>query len=79
MFIDISMNKETFNIIILNSFKNNIEKVKIMELGHSTKGKNRGYGLSLVKDIIKTDSEKYELEFDIEEKLFKSVLRMKTL
>ena len=52
-----------FKMEIINSTLNKLEKVKIMENGFTTKGKNRGYGLSLVKDIIRID-DRYKLEFD---------------
>ena len=37
---------------ISNTYTNQIELNKIYESGHSTKGKNRGYGLYLVKTIV---------------------------
>lgn len=45
---------EDKNIVfeISNTFINKINIDKIDEKGYSTKGKNRGYGLSLVKDLI---------------------------
>jgi len=63
LFIDIKINKENFEMNIINSCENTLEKNKLMDLGFSTKGKNRGYGLSLVKDIIRND-DRYKLEFD---------------
>ena len=41
-----------------------------MDAGFSTKGKNRGYGLSLVKDIIKKN-DKYNLFLNISDLMFK--------
>lgn len=41
-----------FKMIISNSFNNKIEKDKIGKKRFSTKGKNRGHGLLLVKHII---------------------------
>lgn len=69
--IEISMFKGIFKINISNSYSGEVDKNKIMDLGFSTKGNNRGYGLSLVKDIIKRDS-KYSLTFDINDDLFKT-------
>ena len=39
-------------IIITNTFQNNIEMVKIGKERFSTKGKNRGHGLLLVKQLV---------------------------
>ena len=75
--IDITMNKGIFEMYMVNSCENNIEKSKIMELGFSTKGKNRGYGLSLIKDIIRND-DRYNLDLNIENKEFKTYFSMKT-
>ena len=64
-------------MIILNPCDQNIEKSKIMELGFSTKGKDRGYGLSLVKDIIRND-DRYKLDLIIENNEFKTSFLMNT-
>lgn len=61
--IEVSMIDGLFKMEIVNSTSSNLEKLKIMENGFTTKGKNRGYGLSLVKDIIRIDS-RYKLDFD---------------
>lgn len=70
IFIEISMYRESFKINISNSYFGKIEKSKIMDAGFSTKGKNRGYGLSLVKDIIKKN-DKYNLFLNISDLMFK--------
>lgn len=75
--IEIEMHKGIFEICITNSHDNKVEKSKITELGFSTKGKNRGYGLSLAKDIIR-DNENYSLSFDITEVEFKATFTIKT-
>ena len=59
MTIEILMDKLTLILIISNSFKGEIELDKIDEEGYTTKGKNHGVGLSLVKEIIDS-SEKLE-------------------
>lgn len=76
LLIEISMKNGIFNLEIINSTLNNVEKTKMMEIGFSTKGKNRGYGLFLVKDIIRTDN-RYMLDFDILEKEVKTYFEMK--
>lgn len=73
--IDISMNKGIFEMHMINSCEKNLEKSKIMELGFSTKGRNRGYGLSLVKDIIRND-DRYKLDLYTENNEFKTTFKM---
>lgn len=53
-YIIISVYLEKNNIIfeISNTYKGNIDMSKIDKEGYSTKGNGKGYGLSLVKDII---------------------------
>lgn len=77
IFIEITMFKGIFKMNIANSYKDEIEKYKIMDVGFSTKGRNRGYGLSLVKDIIENNS-KYNLSFDIKESIFKIEFQVNT-
>lgn len=50
--IEIYLINEKVNIIISNTFDNNIDKDKIGNIKFSTKGKNRGHGLLLVKSIL---------------------------
>lgn len=75
--IEISMSKYIFKINIENSHNDKIEKFKITDPGFSTKGKNRGYGLSLVNDIVKNDG-KYNLSFDITDSTFKTIFTVST-
>lgn len=53
--IEILIDKEKLLIIISNSFKGKIELGKIDEEGYTTKGKEHGVGLSIVKDIVTTN------------------------
>lgn len=69
LFIEFVIINGTFKMNIVNSNNIIIEKNKIMELGVSSKGKNRGYGLSLVKDIVRND-ERYNVEFEQNNKEF---------
>ena len=46
----------TINFVISNTFNENINLDKIDEAGYSTKGKERGIGLSLVKDIVEKNN-----------------------
>ena len=62
--IDLEIFEEN-NIIkmnLINNCTNMVDKDKIIESGYSTKGKNRGYGLSIVNNIIKNNE---KLEIDI--------------
>lgn len=54
--IEILVNsKNNLEIIIANSFIGNIDINSINNIGYSTKGRGRGIGLSLVKDIVNTN------------------------
>lgn len=50
--IEATYEKDYIEIAFSNTFNENIELDKVDSEGYSTKGKGRGYGLSLVKDII---------------------------
>ena len=50
--ISIYKDKESLVIIIGNTYKENIDINKIDEYGYSSKGKNRGVGLHIVRKII---------------------------
>lgn len=54
--IEMMMDNNRLTIIISNSYKGKIEIDKIDKEGYTTKGKNHGVGLSLVKDIINSNS-----------------------
>ena len=58
--ICLSCKKNVFEFKITNSFTKKINANEIMNSGYSTKGKNRGYGLALVNEIVKkNDKIKY--------------------
>lgn len=59
--IEAECNKDKLNFSISNTYKGGINLSKIDNAGYSKKGKNRGYGLSLVHDIIskRDDVEQY--------------------
>ena len=50
--IEIYIIKEKINIIISNTYANKIDENKVGKEKYSTKGKNRGHGLLLVKRIL---------------------------
>ncbi len=63
--IEVECNKDKLNFSISNTYKGGINLSKIDNAGYSKKGKNRGYGLSLVHDIIsKRDDVKQYREFN---------------
>ena len=53
--------------------KKKIEIDKIYEEGYSTKGKDRGYGLALVKKIVDSN-DKFENQIEISKTLFSQIL-----
>ena len=63
-------------ITISNNFEGILELNKIEEKGYSTKGKGRGYGLSLAKQIMERD-ENLKLEREIIGNMFKQKLKLK--
>ena len=76
--INISLYKESnlFCIKISNNYKNKIEIDKIYEQGYSIKGKDRGYGLALVKKIIDSN-DKFENQIEISKTIFSQILSIK--
>lgn len=50
--INVYMENEKVVFEISNSFINDVDLDKIYDFGHSSKGKNRGYGLPIVKTIV---------------------------
>ena len=73
--IELRQVKGIFEISIINSHNEKIDKSKIMNVGFSTKGNNRGYGLSLVNEIVNNNS-KYSIFFDITNSDFKVNFRV---
>ena len=50
--IEIYLNNNDVEIIISNSYLGKVDTKNVNEKGYSTKGKNHGYGLPLVKNIL---------------------------
>jgi len=68
--IEVYTNKEKeFKMIISNTYKNDIDKNKLGKERTSTKGKDRGHGLLLVKHIVNRN-EKFKIETEITEKIY---------
>ena len=73
--IEFSIRKNTFIMSMRNSCSKNIKISNVIEMGFSTKGKNRGYGMSLVKDILNKNQNIY-LDINIENNQFISNLEI---
>ena len=77
-YISLEMKKEDNKILIIieNSTDKKVDTSKIMGTGFSTKGKNRGYGLSIVNDIIK-NNDKIEFTMNSYGSMFETILKIK--
>ena len=64
-------------IDITNNFKGNLDLDKINNIKYTTKGKGHGYGLTLVENILKEESEKLENEKSINRDTFTQTLKIK--
>ena len=71
----ISPNLE-FKLIVSNTFNNEIEESKIGKERFSTKGKNRGHGLLLVKQLV-NKNDIFEVKREIQENLYIQVITIK--
>lgn len=68
--IVILSDESEISIIISNSFKDKPITYKIFEKGYSTKGKNRGLGLSIVRELNEKKYPNMDISTKIEKKLF---------
>ena len=67
-----------FKLIISNNFNNQIEETRIGKEKISTKGKNRGYGLLLVKQLVEKNNI-FEIKTEIKEDLYIQTIVVKKL
>jgi len=74
--IEMYENEEDVTIIISNSYVGQIDETKVGKTHFSTKGKNRGYGLLLVKQILRTNK-KLECEREISPTLYVQTITVK--
>ena len=61
---------DLYSITLCNSFKGEIDMAKIWKRGYSTKGKNRGLGLNIVKKMIDNYNSDILLNTEIKNNLF---------
>lgn len=61
--------EQEFRMIISNTFNNEVDKSKVGKERFSTKGKNRGHGLLLVRHII-NENKIFELNTDIQNNVY---------
>ena len=76
--INIFIDNKELNIILANTFSKKPNIDEINNPNYSTKGKNRGLGLSLVNDIVKSNKN-LELSTKIEDKFFVQHLKIKNI
>ena len=74
--IDLYMDDDKLNIKISNCYKSKIELDKIFDEGYTTKGSGHGYGLPLVKEIIKKNTI-FENRLEITDEIFSQILIIK--
>lgn len=75
--IEAYMNKDKeFKMIISNTYQNEVNKEKLGIERFSTKGKERGHGLLLVKHIIK-NNQLFNVETTIQEKIYSQTITIK--
>ena len=65
-------------MIITNTYKNKIDKSKIGLENFSTKGKTRGHGLLLVKQLV-GKNKKFEIKRDIKENIYIQTIEIKKI
>ena len=75
--IEIYLIDEKLCIDITNNFEGKLELDKLDKEKYTTKGKNHGYGLSLVKQIIDDNSNIFENEKSISRNTFTQKLKIK--
>lgn len=66
----ITKNKKETSFVITNTFKNPPDINKMFNYGYSTKGKNRGVGLAIVKDLLNTKYSNLLLNTIVEDDTF---------
>lgn len=70
--------EKEFKIIITNTYNNKVDKNKIGKESFSTKGKARGHGLLLVKQLVGKNNI-FEIKTDIQENIYIQTIEIKKL
>lgn len=70
--------EQEFKLIISNTYNNKIDKEKIGIESFSTKGKNRGHGLLLVKQLV-TKNDIFKIKTSLENNLYIQTIEIKKL
>ena len=70
--------KQEFKLIITNTHNNEIDEDKIGKEVFSTKGKNRGHGLLLVKQLVGNNNI-FEINTDIQNELYIQTITVKEI
>lgn len=79
MGIEAYINSEKeFRMIITNTYNNKIDKNKIGRESYSTKGKTRGHGLLLVKQL-KSKNERFKIKTEIQENIYVQTIEIKKI
>lgn len=65
-----------FQMIISNTYNNEVDKAKIGQERFSTKGNNRGHGLLLVKNLVK-NNDIFEINTEVNDKLYIQYIKIK--
>ena len=73
--INIYLDNNQYIISISNTFNGHIDLDKISKIGYSTKGKNRGFGLSILNDILNKSSV-FELKREVIQNVFNCELKI---
>lgn len=74
--ISLFVNNNLLNISVANNCRSKIDINRINDSGYTTKGKNHGYGLSLVKSVV-DNNKLLDLKTEISKNIFKQVLIIK--
>lgn len=74
--IHLYIQKNCLCIKVSNNYKNNIDVTKINDEGYTTKGKGHGYGLSLVKNIVR-NNKLFENRTEVSKEIFSQILIIK--
>lgn len=74
--IEIYTEKDKIIASITNTYDNTIKKDNIYKVGYSTKGGGHGYGLSLVKKLVKNNSQ-LKTHHEISDNEFTQIVEMK--